>query len=234
MTMSKSAKTFYLSPSLDVLDLEAVERVVRATCTYSIVSSYKVGFSLGLSFGLPAVVACIRKHTAKPIIYDHQKAGTDIPDTGKLFARTLKGAGIDQAILFPQAGPMTLRAWVSALQDEGIRPIVGALMTHEGFLLREGGYLDDALPHRAYVESARLGVRHFVVPLTKPEVMASLRDVFPSDAEFYSPGYGAQGGNPHAFPTLAVHHLFVGRALLQAPDPAAYVEEATRSLAATP
>lgn len=227
-------KKFYLSPSLDVLDLDAVERIVRATCEHDIVSSYKVGFSLGLSLGLPSVVGCIRKHTQKPIIYDHQKAGTDIPDTGKLFAKTLKGAGIDQAILFPQAGPITLRAWVSALQDEGIRPIVGALMTHEGFLLREGGYLDDALPHRAYVESARLGVRHFVVPLTKPEAVASLRDVFPHDAEFYSPGYGAQGGDPRAFPTLAVHHLFVGRALLGAQDPAAYVAEAARTLTATP
>lgn len=225
-------KTFYLSPSLDVLDLESVERIVRATCTHAIVSSYKVGFSLGLSFGLPAVVARIRKHTDKPIIYDHQKAGTDIPDTGKLFAKTMKGAGIDQAILFPQAGPITLRAWVSALQDEGIRPIVGALMTHEGFLLREGGYLDDALPHRAYVESARLGVRHFVIPLTKPEAVAPLREVFPVDAEFYSPGYGAQGGNPHAFPAFTTHHLFVGRALLTAPDPTEFVETTARTLSA--
>ncbi len=65
-----------------------------------------------MGHGLPAVIIAARKHTDKPIIYDHQKAGTDIPDTGRNFARVVKKAGVDTVIFFPQAGPETARAWI--------------------------------------------------------------------------------------------------------------------------
>ena len=44
---------------------------------------YKVGLSLALDCGLPKVVEIAREYTDKPIIYDHLKAGTDIPEVGK-------------------------------------------------------------------------------------------------------------------------------------------------------
>ena len=49
-----------------------------------------------------------------------------------------------------------------------------------------------------------------------------------AEQEFYSPGFGAQGGDPARFPGLARHYLIMGRSLLRAEDPAkelARVEE---------
>ena len=44
---------------------------------------------------LKKVVDEIRKLTKLPIIYDHQKAGTDIPDTGDGFMKACKDSGVD-------------------------------------------------------------------------------------------------------------------------------------------
>lgn len=223
-------KTFYLMPSLDQEMLAPALGVARAIADLPFVSSFKVGFSLGLSEGLPAVVRALREFTDKPIVYDHQKAATDIPDTGALFARTMRRAGVTEAILFPQAGPSTLTAWIRALQDEGVVPVVGAIMTHKTYLQSEGGYLSDSFASDAFARASEAGVRRFVVPLTKPDRVAALQ--FPSDAIFYSPGFGAQGGDPHAFPRQKQHHLISGRALFAAVDPRAYVLETARALEA--
>jgi orotidine-5'-phosphate decarboxylase len=222
-------KTFFLMPSLDQVDLEKAMRVVAQIAPHPFVSSFKVGFSLGLTHGLPRVVEAIRKHTDKPIVYDHQKAGTDIPDTGGLFADVMKNAGINEAILFPQAGPETLKAWVPALTIRGVTPVVGGLMTHRGFLQSEGGFLSDDSVRAVYTIAAELGVRRFVVPLTKPKLVEGID--FPADAIFYSPGFGAQGGDPHAFPFLRTHHLIAGRALFAAADPLAWVTATAKELA---
>ena len=104
-------------PALDVTDLKQIEELIEAIDSQDVIYGYKAGFSLGLTHGLPKVVESIRKYSQKPIIYDHQKAATDIPDTGKLFAQTMKNSGIDEVILFPQAGPATLEAWVKAVQE---------------------------------------------------------------------------------------------------------------------
>jgi orotidine-5'-phosphate decarboxylase len=221
-------------PSLDQVSLAAAVNVAGQIATHPAVSSFKIGFSLGLSAGLQTVVRALREITDKPIIYDHQKAGTDIPDTGALFARVMANSGITEAILFPQAGPTTLRAWVQALQDAGIVPVVGALMTHATYVESEGGFLRDSCVAETFALAGELGVRKFVVPLTKPVPVAALS--FPQDSVFYSPGFGAQSGDPHAFPALQEHHLIAGRALFAASDARAYVEEFaskfTRSLPA--
>lgn len=219
-------KVFRLMPSLDQTELAPAIAMVEAVASHPLVSSFKVGFSLGLGEGLPRVVEAIRRHTDKPVVYDHQKAATDIPDTGALFGRTLARAGITEAILFPQAGPETLRGWVQGLRDHGVEPVVGGLMTHRGFLEGEGGYLVDRSVREVYALATELGVTRFVVPLTKPAAVAAI--AFPPNAIFYSPGFGAQGGDARAFPFLAEHHLIVGRALFAAPDPRAWVDGVAR------
>jgi orotidine-5'-phosphate decarboxylase len=223
-----SAKRFFLMPSLDTPDLAEAMRVARAVAGHPFVSSFKVGFALGLSAGLPRAVEALRAFTDKPIIYDHQKAGSDIPDTGVLFARTMRASGISEAIVFPQAGPATLEAWVTALREAEVEPVVGTLMTHAAYLEREGGYLRDGFVAEAFARAAALGVRRFVVPLTKPDVVRSVS--FPKGAVFYSPGFGAQGGDAHAFAQLAEHHLIAGRSLMGARDPLAYVEQVAQQL----
>ena len=223
-------KEYRIIPALDTVDLAAALRLVCKVAGRESVHGFKLGFALGLGHGLPEAVRRIRGLTDKPLIYDHQKAATDIPDTGALFGDVMKMAGIDEVILFPHTGPRTLEAWTRAMQERGLKTIVGAAMTHPAYLVSEGGYIADGAAAAICRQAAGLGVSAFVVPLTKPELVAKLAAEVPFTAaqEFYSPGFGAQGGDPAKFPALAKHRLIMGRSLLMAEDPAkelARVEE---------
>ena len=223
-------KEYKIIPALDVTDLDVALRLVCRTAGRKSVYGYKLGFALGLFHGLPEAVRRIREWTDKPLIYDHQKAATDIPDTGALFGDVMKKAGIDEVILFPHTGPRTLEAWTRAMQERGLKTIVGAVMTHPAYLVSEGGFIADAAAAAIYRQAAGLGVGAFVTPLTKPELVARLAQEVPftAEQEFYSPGFGAQGGDPENFPALKKHYVIVGRSLFAAEDPAkevARVEE---------
>lgn len=226
-------RTVKLIPALDTVDLEEAMRLVRAVDGVEGVYGYKVGFALGLSHGLPRVVEAIRKVSKRPVIYDHQKAATDIPDTGELFAKTLKAAGIDEAILFPQAGPQTLAAWTAALQAQRLKVIVGAIMTHPKYLASEGGFLVDERILGAYEAAVALGVKAFVVPMTKPQLVRAVVDRIGAkkEWEFYSPGFGKQGGSMEGFELLERHYLIVGRSLFAAADPAQYLVKSLKEAA---
>ena len=219
-------------PALDVTDLNQLKDLIKKIADVNFVYGYKVGFSLGLTYGLPKVVGIIKSISDKPIIYDHQKAATDIPDTGKLFAKVMKDSSIDEVILFPQAGPATLEGWVKALQDQHLKVIVGGIMTHPKFIVSEGGFITDESVVKIYSMSHNMGVNSFVVPLTKPDETEDLYHKAKLDDKctFYSPGYGMQGGDESNFGFLKTHYLIIGRSLLQANNPAAYLESVEKKI----
>src|SRR3989338_4455899 len=74
------------------------------------IEAIKIGFALGYRLSLPRTVYLAHELGLK-VIQDHQKAGTDIPDTGKEYAAVCREAGVDAAIVFPQSGPVTGEAW---------------------------------------------------------------------------------------------------------------------------
>lgn len=76
-------------PACDV-DLTRFEVIVRETAQMDEVGAYKIGAVLALSAGIRRVVDKAREYTSKPLIYDHQKGATDIPETGAAFAKLLK------------------------------------------------------------------------------------------------------------------------------------------------
>src|SRR3989344_2829515 len=115
-------------PACDFEDIKTFEKLVKETDSIKGIGAYKIGFELGLKYGLPAVVRAARRHTKKPLIYDHQKAATDVPFTGEKFAKVCKEAGVDSVILFPQAGPATEREWILQCQNAGLVVIVGGEM----------------------------------------------------------------------------------------------------------
>jgi orotidine-5'-phosphate decarboxylase len=214
-------------PALDVTDLDQLKNILEKIAGVELIYGYKVGFSLGLTYGLPKVVDLIKTISDKPVIYDHQKAATDIPDTGKLFAKVMKNSGLDEVILFPQAGPATLENWVKSIQDQQLRVIVGGIMTHPKFIESEGGFIRDEAVIEMYRMSHELGVESFVVPLTKPAETEKLYKEAGLNEQcvFYSPGYGKQGGNAADFSFLQSHYLIIGRSLLQADDPVIYLQK---------
>ena len=211
-------------PACDVETLEQFEKLVEQTASVDGIGGYKLGFGLGLRYGLPRVVEVARKHTTKPLIYDHQKAGTDIPDTGKDFAKLNKEAGIDTVILFPQAGPETERAWIYHARDHGLKVIVGGRMTHPAYATSEGGFIADEGALAMYRIAAQAGVTDFVVPGNKPDVIAQVKETVMTEGVkepiFYAPGFVAQGGKIDDAAKIAgsKFHGIVGRGIYTAKD----------------
>lgn len=185
-------------PACDVANLNILEKIVNDTHDLPGIAGYKIGFILALKYGLPVVTRIISKYTDLPIIYDHQKAGTDIPQMGKLFSEICKESGIRGVIIFPQAGPATENEFIDRLLELNLIPIVGGEMTHPKYLSKDGGYLTDDAPLRIYKLAAEKGVNHFVVPGNKPERMRFYHEILSRaipNAKYILPGIGRQGGD---------------------------------------
>jgi orotidine-5'-phosphate decarboxylase len=230
---------FGIIPSCDLWTLEELENLVKSTCDIEGIVGYKVGAILSLKYSLKTVVDKISSLTDLPIIYDHQKLGTDIPEiSGGDLLLVCKEAGINAVIIFPQAGPMVLKSTILGMDDAKLKdrvrgcfrldllPIVGGEMTHPSYLVKDGGYIENEAPRKMYIEASRLGVQHFVVPATKIEKMNEYSTLLRSEIEnpkFLFPGIGKdyQGGDiEEAF--KAVHpcpsYAIIGRAIYSASD----------------
>ena len=231
-------------PSCDVDSLEKLSKLAKATCSVRGVGAYKIGFELVIPFGMAKVVKTIRKITKLPIIYDHQKAGTDIPDTGEKFMRACKL--VDAVILFPQAGPETEVAWIKAAQQAKMNVITGGEMTHQAFLKEAGGFIDDNAPKRIYEIAASMGVVDFIIPGNKPEKSIEYVNLIKKKVKnpvFYSPGLITQGGSisdlakkiemnasMRAFSHATSWHAIIGRAIYEAKDMRKACDELTKEL----
>lgn len=219
-------------PSCDVESLEKLDKLVKATCNVKGVGAYKIGFELVVPFGMEKVVKTIRKHTKLPIIYDHQKAGTDIPDMGLKFMNACKL--VDAVILFPQAGPETETAWIKAAQQVKMNVIIGGEMTHKGYLKKENGFIEDDAPKRMYEIAASLGITDFVVPGNKPDKCLEYNELIKTKIKnpvYYSPGLITQGGSiSELAKKLDSWHAIVGRAIYEAGDMKKAAEEFSKSL----
>jgi orotidine-5'-phosphate decarboxylase len=211
-------------PACDV-SLEKFKEIAKATADIDSVTAYKVGL-MALIGGLDRWVKTAREYTDKPIIYDHQKAGNDIPDMGRKFAEVMKRAGVNAAILFPFTGPLTESEWIKALYEEGVEPIVGGEMTHPLFKLVEGGYIPEEKCMEIYLRAACAGVNNFVVPGNKPEQVEKYRTAIESEISgikptYYSPGFVKQGGKIQDAAKVAGKkwNAIVGRAITTADNP---------------
>jgi orotidine-5'-phosphate decarboxylase len=211
----------------DVNGWDEFYNLVDSTIEIHGISAYKIGFSLGF-LGLQRAVNIVKKANSKTsqnkkIIFDFQKAGNDIPETGKVFAQSMVDAGVDTVILFPFTGPVTQTAWTMACLDANLKVITGGIMTHSKFLISEGGYISDRAVFEIYGTAARMGCRHFVVPGTKIDwiikIKALLDDLLGVDNYvLYAPGFINQGGNITECGKVAGKewHAIVGSAIYKA------------------
>ena len=219
-------------PSCDVDSLENLRKLVKSTCSVEGIGAYKIGFELVIPFGMEKVVKTIKKITKLPIIYDHQKAGTDIPEMGEKFMKACKL--VDAVILFPQAGPETEKEWIKAAQRFRMNVIIGGEMTHQAFLKGQGGFIDDDAPKRMYDIAASMGVADFVIPGNKVDKVLQYADLIKKKIKnpvFYSPGLVAQGGKVSDLAKkLGSWHAIVGRAIYEAKDMRKAAEELAKTL----
>ncbi|HID20751.1 MAG TPA: hypothetical protein EYP28_07465 [Methanophagales archaeon] len=184
-------------PACDVSTIEDFTVLIGQTCSIEGIVGYKVGCTLALSYGLTELTDILAEQTDLPMIYDHQKAGTDIPQMGDKFAAVCSKAGVRAVIIFPMTGPAAERAFIEALFKKGLIPWVGGEMTHEMYLRGAGGFIDDNAPKEMYKIGAKEGVKYFVVPGNKPDVISEYNTLISEVVKapkFCMPGFGTQGG----------------------------------------
>ena len=222
-----------IMPALDSDSVYDVLRTVEATTTIEGVIGYKIGLTLALRLGLPNAVSALREVTDLPIIYDHQKAGADIPDMGTKFCALAAKSGVSGLILFPLAGPKAVDAFVGGSLEAGLMPLVGGDLPLKDYNVSGGGYvIDDALDH-IFQRAVDLGADHFIVPgNTDVKVRHHARALRKAvkRPSLVIPGIGALGGtiaDCFAAAEGCRAYAVVGRAIYGAKDPG----EAARQLA---
>lgn len=218
-------------PACDVPDKSEFENLIKKTYKVPGVGAYKLGLELTIQYGLKSLVEIVKKYTNLPTIYDHQKAGTDIPALGTKFSKVCRSAGVEAVILFPFGGMATERNWIKSCQDEGLVILVGAHMTQENFLYSEGGFIADDAPKKIFQIAAECGITDFVVPGNKPKLVAMYEEMFEElgiPHVLYAPGFISQGGVITECGKLAGEnwHAIVGTAIYQSED----IEKATRNM----
>jgi orotidine-5'-phosphate decarboxylase len=221
----------------DVESIHILSELVNQTHDVSGIGAYKVGFSLIIRYGLSVVVQEIRKITDLPIIYDHQKAMTDIDSVGDSFAKAVKESGADALIGFPQAGPSTEEAWLEACKHYKLPAIIGGEMTHPKFKQSEGGFIADESLDLIYRLAAEKGVLDFVVPGNRIQRVEHYRDLLlplvGSGVTFYAPGFITQGGEVTEMAKALNKyswHAIIGRAIYDATDKKAAAVKLTSQL----
>lgn len=216
----------------DLHDLDRVARLVEAIDPVDGLVGYKLGALLTLRYGLAQVTRALRRLTGKLLLYDHQKAGLDVPSMAAEYAAACRDAGVDALILFPLAGPRAVEAFVGETLKAGLLPVVGGALPLPDYLVRGGGYVAGGAPARIAERAYRLGARDFIVPATDAAAIRLHRRRFTrrGATRLFMPGIGPLGGNikrsfaaAGGLPTYAI----IGRAIYADPEPA----EAARRLA---
>ncbi len=205
--------------------VDDVMRLVEATTGIEGMVAYKVGLTLTLPLGLPEAIRRLRTVTDLPLIYDHQKAGPDVPDMASKFAETCRQAGADGLILFPLAGPRAVDGFVGQALAERLLPIVGGDLPLADYNESGGGYVIDNALKLIFERAIAAGADHFVVPGNTPAKVAQhaawLVDALECP-QLFIPGIGALGGSiADTFAAAAGCRAYavVGRAVYGADEP---------------
>lgn len=189
---------FGIIVACDVSTLDLFTSIVKETSSIKGIVGFKVGVTLGLTYGLKQLTEVADRYNSLPVIYDHQKAGTDIPQMAQKFSDVCHHGGIKGVILFPQAGPKTEEAFITAVFKNHMVPLVGGEMTHPGYLKKEKGYIRDDAPKDIYTLAVQNNVKYFIVPGNKPQVLKKYQKIISgldSSARYCMPGIGRQGGD---------------------------------------
>lgn len=218
-------------PALDVETVDELQRLVEMTHDIEGIVGYKLGVVGALRLGLRGAAQAVRDLTDLPIIYDHQKAGPDIPDMAGKYISICRDAGVYGLILFPLAGEHSVREFVGHAQREGLDPIVGGALPFAEYYVSGGGYVADDVLERIFALSVTLGVADFVIPANDPEAVG--RHVETLKAGVYRPGVflpgiGTLGGSiEEAFAAAAGcrRYAVVGRGIYRSEDPRARAQQ---------
>ena len=95
------------------------------------IAALKIGSLQIMEIGLKKAIADLRVFTELPVIYDHQKGCTDIPEIVGQQVEMAANSGADMCIAVPHgAGPKSLESFVNTCKRHNVLPAVLLEMTH--------------------------------------------------------------------------------------------------------
>ena len=212
-------------PAVDLESTDDLLRVIEKTCEVPGVTEYKLGGG-PMRLALDETMKEIRRITDLPILYDHQKAGPDMPASARPFVKICSEAGLKGLILFPVAGPTAVRQFVGHSLEAGLIPVVGGEIPVPDYCIKGGGYFADDGLDRIIEQATKMGGRHFVLPANDLEMIrrrsAWLVENIRTPVLFLT-GIGPLGGTiAEAFGAaegLPSRLAVIGRKICAAPDP---------------
>jgi orotidine-5'-phosphate decarboxylase len=195
--------------ALDVLDREEALAIAAACAPH--LDQIKVGYPLVLAAGLGIITDLAE--LGLPVIADFKVA--DIPNTNRLIAGQVFGAGASSLITHAFTGTDAAVACVEVAHDHGGEAYVVAEMSHPGAV----EFFHGGIAERLAEVAVRAGADGIIAPATRPGRITALRAVI-GEKKILSPGVGAQGGDAAEVAAL-VDGVIVGRSIYTARDPAA-------------
>lgn len=216
-------------PALDMSRLSDAKEFIIDVDDAGKLTAYKVGSTLASDKGHHTTALQLKRVTSKPLIYDHQKFGSDTPNTVRNQLETFKE--YDAVIAFPFGGSETRQAISDYARDLDIDILWGGVMTQPGFHSKEGGYVHYTAIGNVYRECADEGWNMYVLPATRPNVSRAIRKavesrVDPDKVMHFAPGWVTQGGDMSEADEIVGPRaqLIKGRSLIGAENPAEAVE----------
>lgn len=207
-------------PSLDV-DIDSMKKILEEIGGLrKEIGGLKIGSLLVWRHGLNKVVEDVKTKSTAPIIFDAQKAGTDIPSIVEQQVELVAEAGVDAFIASPfGGGSKTLEAFISKSFKCNIVPIVLLEMTHP----MANEYLLENVGKKILLQSLDQGVENFVAPANNPDRIKIYKDLaynMNKKIKIFSPGVGPQGGGPDSAVKAGTDFVIAGRSIFQAESPA--------------
>jgi len=151
---------------IDINDPEksTVEDIVAVTQELDYVAGYRLGTRPVIKNGLRDITTLMKKNTSKPIIYDHQKFGNEIPEiySGGILG-DIKDCGIDGIIILPLTGRKVLESIVKKCNKINLLPVVCGDLSYWGYFSSEGGYIENNTQQKIYIDAANLGISHLIM-----------------------------------------------------------------------
>lgn len=140
------------------------EDILSITKDLDYVVGYRLGASPVIRNGLKDIAAMIKSQVSKPLIYDHQKFGNDLPEicSGDILD-DIKDSGVDGIVVLPLSGREVLKSIVNKCNEINLLPIVCGDLSYSGYFSSEGGYIESEIQQKIYLDAASLGVSHLIM-----------------------------------------------------------------------
>ncbi len=192
------------------LDVTATDRASRlATACAPYIDALKIGYPLILAGGSGIIETFTDLDL--PLIADFKVA--DIPNTNRLITGQAFALGFDAIICQGFVGRDAVTTCVETAHEYGGDCYVVAEMSHPGAT----EFFGEGVGERIAALSVECGADGIIAPATRPGRVATLRALV-GDRKIYSPGVGAQGGDPASITGL-VDGIIVGRAIYESDNP---------------